>query len=176
MATRARLALILLAGLAAVVLFLVLRPGDTADDASEAAGAGTTTTADGGAGTTADAAGETEATGTTEGTTTTGAATTAPTPTATTPRPRPSAPVIRVRGGERVSGPARITVRRGAGVAFDVVVDRPDELHIHGYERTVPLRANVPARIRFPATLEGIFEMELHGAGTDLATLVVRPS
>jgi hypothetical protein len=32
-----------------------------------------------------------------------------------------------------------------------------------------------PARLRFTADAEGVFELELHGTGTQIATLEVRP-
>jgi hypothetical protein len=48
-------------------------------------------------------------------------------------------------------------------------------VHLHGYDIERPVGPGEPATLRFRADLEGIFEMELHGSGTQIAELEVRP-
>lgn len=83
-------------------------------------------------------------------------------------RPKP-APLL--RSGEVV----KISVRRGEMVRFRARSETADELHIHGYDRLVELPAGETVRYQFKASLEGVFEIELHGSGEQLAELRVDP-
>jgi hypothetical protein len=75
----------------------------------------------------------------------------------------------------RVEGvPARVEVDRGTQVRIEVTSDRSDELHVHGYDKTVPLTAGSPAGVAFVADLPGVFEVETHDSGLLLFQLVVR--
>jgi hypothetical protein len=60
-------------------------------------------------------------------------------------------------------------------VRFRVRSDVAEELHIHGYDRYVDVAPGRTATVSFPASIEGIFEVELHGAGVPLASLRVEP-
>lgn len=145
---------------AAVIAFLVLQRGDdgadpgsttqpavTAAPATEPAGAPIV---------------ETAATGTQDGTSV---------ETATEPPPVS----IRVEGGEPVGGPARIVVRKDDVVRFVVTSDVGDEVHVHGYDISKSVGPGRRASFRFPAEIEGIFEIELEGLGIEVASLVVQP-
>jgi len=90
-------------------------------------------------------------------------------------RARPAAQTISVRGGKPVGGVKRLSYRKGQVVNLVVKSDGGDELHVHGYdiERQVP--AGGRARLRFPAKLEGIFDVELHGSDQQIAELRVEP-
>ena len=96
-----------------------------------------------------------------------------------TPAPQPAASVktfvIEVRNGQRISGPERIELHEGDHVALTVTSDQPDEMHLHGYDLHLNLRANEPATLTFDATHSGRFDYELHHAHTTLGTLEVLP-
>jgi heme/copper-type cytochrome/quinol oxidase subunit 2 len=64
---------------------------------------------------------------------------------------------------------------KGERVRFRVRSDVAEELHIHGYDRYVDVAPGRTATVSFPASIEGIFEVELHGAGVPLASLRVEP-
>ena len=96
------------------------------------------------------------------------------TPTAT-PRPKPEIQTVRYRDGKVVGGRARIEVDRGETVRFAVASDVPEEIHVHGYDRYVDIPAGGSKRITFKADIEGIFEVELHDAGMEIAQLRVNP-
>ena len=83
--------------------------------------------------------------------------------------------VIEVRNGQRISGPERIESHEGDHVALTVTSDQPDEMHLHGYDLHLSLRANEPATLTFDATHSGRFDYELHHAHTTLGTLEVLP-
>lgn len=82
---------------------------------------------------------------------------------------------IVVRDGEPVGGVAELTFSAGEEVRFRVRSDVADEVHVHGYDVTEPLPAGRAAPVSFPAAIEGIFEVEMHGSGTQIAELRVNP-
>ena len=90
-------------------------------------------------------------------------------------RPRPPAPTVVVRDGRPVGGIARLRVRKGERVVLRVRSDAADEAHVHGYELLRPVRAGVSTTLRFRATIDGIFEVELEGAGRQIASITVVP-
>jgi hypothetical protein len=49
-----------------------------------------------------------------------------------------------------------------------------DEVHVHGYDLTAALTPGQPTELTFAATIPGVFEVELHDAGTVLLTLQVQ--
>ncbi|HEX2162302.1 MAG TPA: hypothetical protein VHF88_10840 [Thermoleophilaceae bacterium] len=106
---------------------------------------------------------------------------TATAPSAPKPPPDgPSATVIELTG-HAVDEVAEVTVAKGERVRLVVRSDAPDEIHVHGYDISRDAAPGKPARFSFPATIEGIFEIESHEAehaGKDalIGRLVVEPS
>lgn len=102
--------------------------------------------------------------------------------TATTRSALPPPPVeVRLRGGEVGGGVEEIAAKTGDTVRFVVYSDAPDEIHLHGYDLTKHPRPGRPARFRFEADLEGVFEVESHAAAEAgrqglIARLIVAPS
>ena len=97
-----------------------------------------------------------------------GAAQEAPAPTGVVPVD------VEVSNGQ-VHAPAyRVEVPRGQRVRLTVRSDRPDELHVHGYDRSARLRPGEPATIEFGADIPGVFEVELHESELTLPSLEVR--
>ncbi|MEJ7826496.1 MAG: hypothetical protein WKF48_13765 [Solirubrobacteraceae bacterium] len=102
------------------------------------------------------------------------AATTAPAPEAAA---QPRFQTIRVREGKPVGGIEKIELAKGERARIQVTSpDTSDEIHLHGYDLDRDVKPGAPARFSFQADAEGIFEIELHGNGTQLAELVVKPS
>jgi len=100
---------------------------------------------------------------------------TAPDTTATTRPAPPPVPTVRVRGSQPVGGIAQVSVRSGERARLRVVSDQADEIHVHGYDVRRALPADRPVTLNFRARLEGVFEVELHGTGTQIAELTVSP-
>jgi hypothetical protein len=86
--------------------------------------------------------------------------------------PQASPPAFVVTAGE-VEGPAQITTTVGEEVVFTVTADTADEVHVHGYDITVPVEPGKPATVRFPADIPGIFEVELESEHQPLTQLRV---
>ncbi|WP_347059743.1 hypothetical protein ABC795_04665 [Blastococcus sp. HT6-30] len=80
---------------------------------------------------------------------------------------------VRVAGGQVTGDNGRVPVALGEPVSVVVTSDAPDEAHLHGYDVTADLAPGQPAELAFDATIPGVFELELHDAGTVLLTLQV---
>jgi hypothetical protein len=90
--------------------------------------------------------------------------------------PRPSATTtIVVRNGEPVGGVQKLDYSAGEEVRFTVRSNAADEVHVHGYDVEKEIPAGGSATLSFPADIEGIFEVELHGSETQIAELRVNP-
>jgi hypothetical protein len=87
----------------------------------------------------------------------------------------PSYTTIEVRDGEPVGGVKEISLEKGDTARIEVRSNKAGEVHIHGYDEYVDLKAGKPAQTRFRADLEGIFEVEDHDTGTQIAELRVEP-
>ena len=90
----------------------------------------------------------------------------------------PSTPVgqrieVTVAGGQVSGDTGRVPVASGEQVTLVVTSDAADEIHLHGYDLSAALSPGTPAEVVFDATVPGVFEVELHEAGTVLLTLQV---
>ncbi|MGH3751352.1 MAG: hypothetical protein ACRDRP_01425 [Pseudonocardiaceae bacterium] len=81
---------------------------------------------------------------------------------------------VRISGGKVDGVPARVDVDRGTQVRIEVTSDRRDELHVHGYDKTLQLTPGSPATLQFLADVPGVFEVETHDSGLLLFQLLVR--
>src|SRR5215210_7572464 len=64
---------------------------------------------------------------------------------------------------------------KGDRIRFTVFSDQSDEVHVHGYDLDRPVGPDVPARFSFTADADGIFEVEPHGSGAQIASWEVLP-
>jgi hypothetical protein len=159
---KSRVALLVAAVVVAVAAFLVLRPGDDDEPAPSAQQAGTEEAEEPGDRAGAGASGEEGGGGQgSQG----------------QPQPEPDVPEIEIRNGQLVGGVEEIEVETGERIEFVVSSDTPDEIHVHGYEITEEVTPDQPARVSFPADIEGIYEVEAHDIGhVVIAELRVTPS
>jgi len=94
-------------------------------------------------------------------------------PAETTAKPAPLR--IETKGGKPVGGVRELVVQAGDVVRFTVTSDVAEEVHVHGYDILKEVGPGAPARFRFEATLEGIYEVELEGSGEPILELRVEP-
>jgi heme/copper-type cytochrome/quinol oxidase subunit 2 len=147
--SRARIAAVVAALVVLVAAFFVARPGD--DDTATTPAQTQTTVAAPPSGTTS---------------------TVTPPP----PPPAPAFTTIRVRGGKPVGGVKRIELTKGDRARIEVSSpDTTDEIHLHGYDLMRDLKAGGRVRFSFEADADGIYEIELEGAGVQIGELVVEP-
>ena len=102
-------------------------------------------------------------------------------PSAAVPGPAEfGAPVAReftltVKDGQLSAGPGVLRVTQGASVLIRVSSDHADQLHLHGYDLELALRAGQPGVLAFTADRAGRFDLELHHAHLELGALEVQP-
>jgi hypothetical protein len=89
--------------------------------------------------------------------------------------PKPEIPTVVVEGGEPVGGIARLSFDEGDQIRFKVTSDTSDEIHIHTYDVSKDVPAGGSVTLSFPADIEGIFHVELHGSGAQIAEIQVNP-
>lgn len=82
---------------------------------------------------------------------------------------------ITVSDGWLSAGPDVVRVKQGEQVVLTFTSDKADELHLHGYDITVPLKPNTPATLSFTAKHAGRFGYELHHAHREIGAIEVHP-
>jgi plastocyanin len=80
---------------------------------------------------------------------------------------------VTVAHGKASGDTGRVEVATGTAVTLVVTSDVADEVHVHGYDIEKELTPGEPATLQFDATVPGVFEVELHHAGTVLLRLQV---
>jgi plastocyanin len=80
---------------------------------------------------------------------------------------------VQIAGGQVTGDTGRVPVAVGTEVTLTITSDVADEVHLHGYDLEAELTPGTPAEITVDATLPGVFEVELHEAGTVLLTIQV---
>jgi hypothetical protein len=143
---KGRLGLVAVAVVVATAAFVIAKPGDDDDDKQASA----------------PATAEQQQTGT-EGSTN------------PPPPPEPAVERLRVRGGKAVGGVKELEFEKGDEVRLAVASDAPAHVHVHGYDLFKDAGPGQPARFKFEADIEGIFEIELEDTHTQIAELRVEP-
>ena len=91
------------------------------------------------------------------------------------PAQDPQSPTIVVEGGQPVDGVADLKFSAGDDIRFAVESDASDELHLHGYDVSKPIKPGQRVEFDVPATIEGVFELELEHSAVPLAEISVLP-
>ena len=97
-------------------------------------------------------------------------------PSTPTPQPTPQPPLkVEVKANQPVEDVPRLEVDKGDRVRFVVSSDEPDEVHAHGYDITKEVAPGRDAAFDFRAKIDGIFAVELEGAGRQVLELRIYP-
>ena len=111
-------------------------------------------------------------------TTSAAGASSSPSPGAAPPsEPGPAADrtfTIAFADGAATGDTGRLKVKVGDTVALRVTSTKPDEVHLHGYDKSVPVGGPSSALLVFTADIPGVFSLELEQAGFELAKLQVQ--
>ena len=70
----------------------------------------------------------------------------------------------------------KLRFKEGETVSFRVRADTNDHVHVHGYDLMKDVEPGKTITFSFPATITGIFEVELEDAGEEIAQLRVDPT
>lgn len=84
-------------------------------------------------------------------------------------------PIVVVEGGEPRGGVQELTYNFGEPIRFRVESDTADEVHFHGYDIGKDVAAGGTVSFDVPATIAGIFEVELEEAKEQIAEVTVEP-
>lgn len=77
-------------------------------------------------------------------------------------------------GGTVATGGGRHELALGDVVLVRITSDVADEVHVHGYDYSIPVSPGVPAELKFRADIAGVFEVELEESKLKLFDLLVR--
>ena len=80
-----------------------------------------------------------------------------------------------VKNKKLASGSANLKVTEGDQVTINITNDEDEELHLHGYDKSVDLETSKSAQLTFTANLTGRFPFELEHSKTELGALEVQP-
>jgi hypothetical protein len=89
---------------------------------------------------------------------------------------QPEVATIVVRNGEPVGGVQELEFAMGDRIRFVVESDVAEEVHLHGYDVSMDVSAGGKVSFDVPATIEGVFEVELEHSVVQLAEITVTPS
>jgi hypothetical protein len=94
------------------------------------------------------------------------------------PPPAPPVPTIRIQGDALVGDVEQIDVTTGETVRFRVVADQTWDLHVHGFDVEDEIQPGQPLEVSFPAEIEGAFEAEVHSETAEfpIAEINVSPN
>ena len=87
----------------------------------------------------------------------------------------PKVATIVVRNGQPVGGVQELEFAKGDRIRFVVSSDVDEEVHLHGYDVVMDVTAGGEASFDVPATIEGVFEVELEQSVVPLAEITVTP-
>ncbi len=82
---------------------------------------------------------------------------------------------LSIKDKKLVSGPSIIKVNHSDTVVLRVKSDDVEELHLHGYDKSVDLEKKKTSELKFTAALTGRFPFELEKSKTELGVLEVLP-
>jgi hypothetical protein len=85
-------------------------------------------------------------------------------------------PTIVIRDGEAVGGVQDLTFTQGDDIRFKVESDQAWEIHFHGYDIPMDVKAGGSVTFDVPADIEGVFEVEIEQTATQIAEITVNPS
>ena len=87
----------------------------------------------------------------------------------------PATKRIVIVNGKPQGGVQKLEYKKGDRIQFTVTSDVADEIHVHGYDLKKDVPAGGTVRFSFPASIEGVFEVELEGRKEQIAQLTVNP-
>jgi plastocyanin len=83
--------------------------------------------------------------------------------------------ILKVEDRKLVSGPSTLTVNQGDTVTIKITSDEAEELHLHGYDRSIDLAPGTEGSLTLVADASGHFEFELEHNKIELGALDVQP-
>ena len=93
-----------------------------------------------------------------------------------TPAATSGAATITVKDAKPVGGIKKVTYNKGDTIDLTIKSDTADEVHFHGYDVGEDVKAGGSVSFDVPATITGVFEVELESRAEQIAEITVNPS
>lgn len=90
-------------------------------------------------------------------------------------KPKPKFTRIVVRDAQPVGGVKTLVADKGEKLRFVVTSDVEDEVHVHGFDVSKPVGPGKKAKFVIPASMDGIYEVELEVRAVPIAEIRVDP-
>ncbi|MFI7586675.1 hypothetical protein ACIB24_06320 [Spongisporangium articulatum] len=81
---------------------------------------------------------------------------------------------VTVKGRKVTPSPGRVEVPKGGVLTLNITVDHDDEVHLHGPDAELEVKAGVPGSVMAEYDTAGVYEVELHHPSLLLFQVVVR--
>lgn len=88
-------------------------------------------------------------------------------------KPKTDKFTVRVVGGKPAGGIAKLSAAKSDTIELTVQSDVADEIHLHGYDYKKAVNAGGSVHFSFPASIAGIFVIELESRSEQIASLEV---
>ena len=93
--------------------------------------------------------------------------------TTTTTEPESEVATIEIKEGQAVGGVQDLEFSEGDDIRFKVESDAAWEIHFHGYDIAKDVKAGGSVEYDVPATIPGVFEVEIEDTATQIAQITV---
>jgi hypothetical protein len=80
---------------------------------------------------------------------------------------------IEIKDGQPVGGVQDLEFSQGEQIRFEVQSDAAWEIHFHGYDVAKNVKAGGSVEYDVPATIPGVFEVEIEDTATQIAQITV---
>jgi hypothetical protein len=91
----------------------------------------------------------------------------------TTTGPASEGATIEIKDGQAVGGVQDLEFSQGDDIRFKVESDADWEIHFHGYDIAKDVKAGGSVEYDVPATIPGVFEVEIEDTATQIAEITV---
>ncbi len=81
---------------------------------------------------------------------------------------------ITIKDGRVTPNGEAVSVAKGGTVTITVTSDQADEIHVHGYDKSIKVTPGTPVQVQFVADQTGVFEVESHHLDKLIVKLTVR--
>ena len=85
------------------------------------------------------------------------------------------AATVTVVNAQAKGGIQPLTYKKGQTIDITIKSDTADEIHVHGYDLKKDVPKNGSVHFSFPATIDGVFVIELENHKQQIASLKVLP-
>ncbi|MFT3970198.1 MAG: cupredoxin domain-containing protein [Micropruina sp.] len=103
-----------------------------------------------------------------------GSATSSSNPTLASSSSAPTTITIELADGKVSPNGSRIDLTKGETFVLDITSDRDDEVHVHGFDKEIEVKAGKRVRVEMVADRTGRYEVESHHPELLIAVLQIR--